>query len=221
MKKIILNIALLMIALMIVIAGCSKADSIASDSGASAGSDAAGTAQQGTQEAKGPAKVGNVPKETLGSLANINCGDGICNNREYLSSTKMYECRSLLDSCSIDADGKKIGTENYFICRKDCTGQCDLDFDMSICSQGDSVYKISVVDRKGNFYSYALLYRAERVPFVKYGGSKGDWTLDLSSVASVIGGMESIEIVPRVMNSDGTLGECTNHIKTFTSVESC
>lgn len=211
--------AAFLIAFIILTSGCATKDTGSAPAAQEkAVTDNAAATQQETVETA-PSKVGNVPKETLDSLSNIECGDGICNNREYLSTTKTLECRSLLDSCSIDVDGNKVGTENYFICKKDCSADCDLDIDINICLKSDNVYEITTTDRKGNLYNYLLLYRA-KVPFMKY-GQKGKMTLDLSNVAPVIGQMESISIVPGMMNDDGTVTDCPNHEAVFTSVESC
>ncbi|PIN86954.1 hypothetical protein COV19_02050 [Candidatus Woesearchaeota archaeon CG10_big_fil_rev_8_21_14_0_10_44_13] len=213
MKKII---AIFMLVLLLALAGC-KGKEVEKQDATATGTGAAPSAARSDDTS--PAKVGNVPLEKMGSLSSITCGDGVCNNREYLSSTKMLECRSLLDSCAIDVDGQKIGTENYYICRKDCSAQCSLDVDIDVCLKSEGVYEITTNDNKGNLYNYLLLYRG-KFPFLKY-GQKGKWTLDLSSIASVIGEMQSISITPGMMNSDGTVTDCPNDEKVFTSVESC
>ncbi|MFO8015837.1 MAG: hypothetical protein R6U32_01900 [Candidatus Woesearchaeota archaeon] len=210
---------------LLVMSGCSQeaADGADEDADENMGASRDAMPEDGAGEGDtgDDGKIGNVPKESLDSLSSIKCGDGICHNREYLSDSKRFECRSLLDSCSIDADGRKIGTENYYICSKDCSAECSLDVSIDVCEKSDDVYEITVDDRKGNLYNYLILYKGENFPFMKYGGGEGSYTLDLSSVAQAVGGMESISIMPRIMNDDGTIAGCSNHEEVFESVESC
>lgn len=215
MKKAVVILACV---LLVALVGCSN---VTINNQATSSSTSGGAAQPtaSTGDSK-PVKIGNVPVETIGNLASITCGDGICNNREYLSTTKMLECRSLLDSCAIDVDGQKVGTENYYICKKDCSAECDMDLDIDVCLKSEGVYDITVNDGEGNLHGYLILFRG-KFPFLKYGGASGRWQLDLSNIASVIGEMQSISIVPEMRNSDGTTAECGNHEKVFTSVESC
>ena len=215
----VIGLFLLVLAALLLTAGCKAkepAGAAGTETGAKTSAETAKTVSSG-----GSGKVGNVPLETAGSFMNIKCGDGICTNREYLSDTKKFTCRSLLDSCSLDVNGKLLGTENYFICKKDCEADCDLDFDLKVCTTEENVYEITLTDSKGNLYNYLILYRAELAPFMKYGDGKGKWTLDLRAVAPAIGEMKSMEIMPRVMNKDGTISDCSNHLKTFTSITKC